>query len=82
VLIQLDVVFSGGHSAPQTVLVVMVGGVTYAEMTALRAAASQQELKVVVLTTDVITGDRVIQSFMPDSTKLATADAVETAAAL
>lgn len=73
---------SGGLAAPRTVLVVMVGGVTYAEMTALRAAASQQELKLVVLTTDVITGDRVIQSFMPDSTKLATADAAATAAAL
>ena len=73
---------AGSHQGSRTMLVVMLGGCTYAEMTALRTAAAQQDSKLVILTTDVMTSDRLMQSFMPDSTKLASADAAATAAVL
>lgn len=60
----------------------MLGGVTYAEMTALRTAARAQDLQLVVLTSDVITGTRLLQSFIPPAASLATADAATTAAVL
>lgn len=64
------------------VVVVMLGGCTYAELTLLRAVAAQQDLKLVVLTTDILTGERLIRSFMPPAVQLASADAAATSAAL
>lgn len=65
---------------PQTVLIVMLGGCTYAEMTSLRLALARQPLNVrpVILTTDIVTSNRVIDSFIPPPAKLADADAVHT----
>lgn len=73
---------SGAESNPRMVVVVMLGGCTYAELTSLRAVAAQQDLKLVVLTTDILTGERLIRSFMPPAVQLASADAAATAAAL
>jgi hypothetical protein len=65
------------------VLVVMVGGCTFAEMTALKTAMMKRHnVKPIILTTDIITGDRLISSFIPASTKLAMADAQATMATL
>lgn len=65
---------------PQTVLIVMLGGCTHAEMTSLRLALAKKALNMrpVILTTDVITGGRLISSFMPPSAKLADVDALHT----
>jgi hypothetical protein len=65
------------------VLVMMVGGCTFAEMTALKTAMMKRHnVKPIILTTDIITGDRLISSFIPASTKLAMADAQATMATL
>jgi Sec1 family len=65
------------------VLVVMLGGCTFAEMTSLKAAMMKKHnIKPIILTTDIITGDRLISSFIPASTKLAIADAQATMATL
>jgi hypothetical protein len=60
----------------------MLGGCTYAEITSLRAALSKLNLQPVILTTDIITGDRLVQTFVSDATKLAEADAQATMAKL
>lgn len=70
------------QGARSKMLVVMLGGCTYAEMTCMRADAERAGVELVVMTTDVITGDRFVQSFMPPSVKLASADARATMAAL
>ena len=65
------------------VLVVMLGGCSYAEMTSLKAAMMKKHnIKPVILTTDILTGDRFIRSFIPASTKLAIADAQATMTSL
>ena len=76
------VVHVGGAAPARTVLVVAIGGCTLAEMTAMRVAAAQLNTKLVFLTSDIITGTRLVQSFVPDSAALADADAAATAAAL
>lgn len=77
----------GMHAAgapPQTVLIVMLGGCTYAEMTSLRLALARQPLNMrpVILTTDVVTGTRLLDSFVPPSAHLADADALHTLSTL
>lgn len=65
------------------VLVVMLGGCTFAEMTALKAALHKKHgLKPIILTSDILTGDRFINTFIPSSTKLAAADALATMTSL
>lgn len=66
----------------KVVLVVMLGGCTYAEISCLRTAAAQQDMKLVILTTDILTGERLIKTFMPPSVELASADAATTAASV
>ena len=61
------------------VLVVMLGGCTFAEMTALRAEAQKIETKIVILTTAIINGNSFVRSFIPDAVELATLDAQRTA---
>lgn len=59
----------GGTAAGQqrTVLVVFIGGVTFAEVAALRFLGRQRNVRFVVLTTKVITGDSLLQSFLPQA---------------
>lgn len=74
-------VVSGGAMKP--VLVVMLGGCTFAEMTSLKAAMMKKHnIKPIILTTDILTGDRFIGSFIPASAKLAISDAQATMATL
>ena len=65
------------------VVVVMLGGCSLAEMTSIRAAMlKKHNVRPVILTTDILTGDRLVGSFIPACAKLAGDDAQATLATL
>jgi hypothetical protein len=82
VAFHIRLVLAGQASAPQKVFIIMLGGCTLAELTAARAVSEHVGLQPVFLTTDIITGDRLVRSFMPDPARLASADAKATMSAL
>jgi hypothetical protein len=53
----------------------MIGGCTFSEIAQLR---KDFEGDLVILTTDIINGNSLVRSFVPDCTELATADANKT----
>jgi hypothetical protein len=69
--------------AKKHVVVVMLGGCTYAEMTCIKNVfMKKHNVKPIILTTDILNGDRFVDSFIPACTKLAMADAQATVASL
>ncbi|KAF8069504.1 VPS33 [Scenedesmus sp. PABB004] len=56
----------GAGGEPETVLVVMLGGITFTEISALRFLASQPEVnaRFLVLTTRVVSGRSLVESFI------------------
>ncbi|PNW75167.1 hypothetical protein CHLRE_12g515550v5 [Chlamydomonas reinhardtii] len=56
----------GAHGQPETVLVVFIGGVTFAEISALRFISSRPDsgFRFVVLTTRIVNGRTLLQSFI------------------
>jgi hypothetical protein len=55
----------------RTVLVVFIGGVTFAELAALRFLGRQRHVTFVALTTKVITGSSLLESFLPEALQAA-----------
>lgn len=55
------------HKQPneRSLLVYFIGGVTYAEITALRFLAKQRKVKIAVATTSIINGNKLINSLFP-----------------
>lgn len=49
----------------KTILIYFIGGVTFAEVTALRFLARQKNIKVAVATTAIINGNKLIESTFP-----------------
>jgi hypothetical protein len=56
----------GTHGQPETVLVVFIGGVTFAEISALRFISSRPDsgFRFLVLTTRIVNGRTLLQSFI------------------
>ncbi|KAG2453701.1 hypothetical protein HYH02_001913 [Chlamydomonas schloesseri] len=56
----------GAHGQPETVLVVFIGGVTFAEISALRFISSRPDsgVRFLVLTTRIMNGRTLLQSFI------------------
>ena len=57
--------------APETVLVVMLGGITFTEISALRFLASRPEhnVRFLVLTTKIVNGRTLLDSFVDQSAR-------------
>lgn len=53
------------QQANQTLLVYFIGGVTYAEISALRFLAKQKNIKILIATTNVINGNNFMENLMP-----------------
>jgi len=63
---------SPGHQgASKTIAVFFVGGVTYAEVSALRFLGRRNGVNIVVLTTQIMNGSSVLESFLPDALHIA-----------
>lgn len=61
-------------SAPgrrRTVLVTFIGGVTYGEIASLRFIGKQHGIHVVIVTTQLINGSTLLETFLPDVLQLA-----------
>lgn len=51
----------------RSILIFFIGGVTFAEITALRFMAKQRNIKIAVGTTSIINGNKLIESLFPKS---------------
>lgn len=58
---------STNHSkgVERSVLIYFIGGVTFAEITALRLVAKQRKLEIAIACTSIINGNRLIESILP-----------------
>lgn len=57
---------SNSKQCERAILVYFIGGVTFAEVTALRFLARQRNIKIAVATTAVTNGNKLIESLYPD----------------
>ena len=53
---------TSAHS--KVILVYFIGGITYSEIAALRFLATQKGYKIIIATTSIINGKRMLSSFM------------------
>ena len=59
-----------GDGRERTVLVAFIGGVTFAEISALRFIGRQHGINVVVITTKLINGTTLLESFQSEALRL------------
>lgn len=53
------------RTTERSILVYFIGGVTFAEVTALRFLAKQRNVKIAIATTSIINGNKLIESLFP-----------------
>lgn len=53
------------RSPERSILIYFIGGVTYAEITALRLVAKQRNIRIAIACTSIINGNRLIESLLP-----------------
>lgn len=52
-------------NSPRSILIFFIGGVTYAEITALRFIAKKRNIKIAVASTSIINGNKLVNSLYP-----------------
>jgi hypothetical protein len=56
---------SSKHDSERSILIYFIGGVTFAEITALRFLAKQRNVKIAIATTSIVNGNKLMSSLCP-----------------